>query len=229
MLPQLRDSLDASPATIRRDLTHLEQTGRLIRVHGGAIDPHRLDQESLFEERHNRSRKQKAAIADRAVELARPYQVIFVDAGTTCLPIGRRLLGVAGITIYTNSIPLIATQGTAAEIVCIGGKVKRVSNALVDSLALGWIRRLRFPLAFIGASGLSPQDGASASATDEAALKQLILERSERSVLVADSTKWERPSSVAFADWSVFDDWICDSGLAHRAAAMVHDVNVILA
>ena len=104
-------------------------------------------------------------------------------------------------------------------------------DALVDGLALGWIRRLRFPLAFIGASGLSATDGASASAADEAALKQLVIERSERSVLVADSTKWDRPADVAFANWPVINDWICDDLLPPRAARAVrdHGVNVILA
>tara|TARA_B100000809_G_scaffold224610_1_gene234885 strand:- start:900 stop:1655 length:756 start_codon:yes stop_codon:yes gene_type:complete len=228
---ELQSALGASPATIRRDLTHLDRIGRIIRVHGGAIDPGQFGGEKTFDDRGRRERRSKAAIADSAVDIARGYGVVYVDAGTTCLPIGRRLLGVADLTIYTNSIPLAATPGTAAEVVCIGGTVKHVSSALVDGLALGWIRRLRFPLAFIGASGLSATDGASASATDEAALKQLVIERSERSVLVADSTKWDRAADVVFADWPVINDWICDDRLAPRAAKAVrdHGVNVILA
>jgi len=33
---ELETRLDASPATIRRDLTRLEEGGRIVRVHGGA-------------------------------------------------------------------------------------------------------------------------------------------------------------------------------------------------
>lgn len=35
----LEARLDASPATIRRDLTRLEETGQIVRVHGGAKLP----------------------------------------------------------------------------------------------------------------------------------------------------------------------------------------------
>ena len=36
---ELEQLLDASPATIRRDLTRLEESGRIVRVHGGAKLP----------------------------------------------------------------------------------------------------------------------------------------------------------------------------------------------
>jgi DeoR/GlpR family transcriptional regulator of sugar metabolism len=39
---------------------------------------------------------------------------------------------------------------------------------------------------------------------------EAILARAKRKVLLADSTKWERPSIIRFAEWSEIDDWITD-------------------
>jgi DeoR/GlpR family transcriptional regulator of sugar metabolism len=40
----------------------------------------------------------------------------------------------------------------------------------------------------------------------------IIRERSEK-VLLADASKWERPSIIRFAEWNEIDDWITDKPL----------------
>jgi DeoR/GlpR family transcriptional regulator of sugar metabolism len=41
-------------------------------------------------------------------------------------------------------------------------------------------------------------------------MKRAILARSTRKVLLADLTKWGKPSTIRFAPWKEFDDWIVD-------------------
>ncbi len=42
-------------------------------------------------------------------------------------------------------------------------------------------------------------------------MTKAILSRAKRKILLADSTKWESPSSIRFAEWSELDDWITDT------------------
>lgn len=44
----------------------------------------------------------------------------------------------------------------------------------------------------------------------EAEMTKAILARAKRKILLADSTKWERPSIIRFAHWKEIDDWITD-------------------
>ena len=41
-------------------------------------------------------------------------------------------------------------------------------------------------------------------------MTKAILSRANRRILLADSTKWERPSIIRFAEWSELNDWITD-------------------
>jgi DeoR/GlpR family transcriptional regulator of sugar metabolism len=164
----------------------------------------------------------KRAIGVAAASLVEEGQTVLLDSGTTSLEVGHRLMSRSDITIITNS-PLFghAAQGAAARIIWIGGEFRPVSGALVGPLALEWLSNLRADWAFIGASGLSAAEGASTTETSEAAVKKAMIGRAARAVLVADSSKWEKPSTVRFASWTEFGLWVCDSALPAEAFELV--------
>jgi len=41
-------------------------------------------------------------------------------------------------------------------------------------------------------------------------MKKNMLSRAARKVLLADHTKWKNPSTIHFANWSDFTDWVTD-------------------
>jgi DeoR family fructose operon transcriptional repressor len=154
--------------------------------------------------------------------------VVFVDSGTTCLEIGRRLLS-QGVTIYTNSLALLAEPAhPQAQLYAIGGEARMLSRALVGGLAMHWLRNLHFDVAFIGASGLSAKEGASTTELTEASIKRECAARSRRAVLVADASKWERPVAVNFAPWSAFRDFITDYNPARRDLSALRRARVVV-
>jgi len=210
----LRRRVDVSPATLRRDLAALESTHDLIRVHGGVMHPSAILGESTFAQRDRVSVAAKSRIAEKAAALVPDGATILIDSGTTCLQLGLRLLPRADLTLITNSIPLLAKaweQQAAARIMAAGGEMRGISGALTGQLALEWLRQLRADLGFIGASGLHPEDGLSTTELAEASWKQLLLERSEQSIVLATLEKWDRPSHVQFATWEAVDQWVTDN------------------
>lgn len=217
----LEKALRISPATLRRDLTELEAEQKVVRFHGGAAHPAYLTGEPSLEEKSQSSRAEKQAIAAAAVALVEARSTIFLDAGTTCLEIGRALIGRQDLTIIANSIAFaqLAREG-AARVICLGGEVRGVTAALVGPLALAWVSQLNARLAFIGSSGLA-SDGPSTTELSEAAIKQEMITRAGAAVLVADASKWNSPSVVRIAPWSAFSHFISDSRLSHNAAADV--------
>lgn len=207
----LGDALGVSMATLRRDLTFLGQNDRVVRVHGGVFHPSAVAGESSFGQRTAMSVKSKRAIAGAVVRRIPQRATVFLDSGTTCLEAGRLLRSRADLTIITNSLPLIAThEQFRARLLVLGGEMRSVSGALVGDLALAALGRLRADFALIGASGLHPQDGAGTTELLESAVKREWIARSERTILLADASKWTQSTLVCFARWEEFDEFYTD-------------------
>jgi DeoR/GlpR family transcriptional regulator of sugar metabolism len=222
-LPRL---LNASPATVRRDIDQLDRLGRLIRTHGSVLHPDHAQSELPFSRKARSAVPAKKAIAAAAVRLVAPGSVVFVDSGTTCLEIGRLLLATE-VTIYTNSLALLSEPlNPRSQVNAIGGEARALSRALVGGLAMNWLKHLHFDAAFIGASGLSPSEGASTTELSEAMIKRECAARSRRPVLVADGLKWNRPVAVQFAPWGAFRDFITDHRLTPREQATLRRAKV---
>jgi len=225
---QLQEMVNVSPATLRRDLTDLEKSGDILRVHGGVLDPSYVRAEISFDERLLRNRSGKKDIAALAVSLIPSGASVFVDAGSTCLEAGKMLLSRPDVTIITHSVALISLslQGQA-EVVCIGGALRRVSGALIGAAALGTLAQIKADYAFLGTSGAT-MEGCSTTEVTEAEMKQMILARSKRSILLADISKWNTESTIRFAPWDSFDDWITDGDIPLQDRHFLEAVNLTL-
>ena len=208
---ELQDAMAVSRATIRRDLIELEQQGVLVRVHGGVVNSDFLAGEPTFDRRHQHQVQQKRAIGQAAAALIKPNVSVFVDAGSTCLEVARRLMIREDVKIFTHSIRvMVEAQHGQADVICIGGKLRRVSEALVDSFALSWLDHLHFDVAIVGVSGLCPKQGLSTTELSEAAVKQAIIARADQVILVANASKLGEPAPVHFAKWDQIGQWVVD-------------------
>lgn len=224
----LQRALRISPATLRRDLSEMEQSDLVVRVHGGVMHPSAVRGEPSFAQKGGQAMAAKRAIGRTTAELIPDGAVVFVDAGTTCLEVGRLLLPRKEVTLITNSIPLLllAAIGCEAKVISLGGELRAVSGALTGSLALSWLSAMRADIAVIAASGLSIDDGVSTTELAEAAIKQQFLERSKKRFLVADGSKWNAPSTAKFAEWKQFNAWVTDRSLDSHERAVLAEKKV---
>lgn len=208
---ELQQLVNVSPATLRRDLAELEQTGDVIRVHGGVLDAGYVRTEVSFDERMVLNRASKQAIAELAAALVSSGSTVLIDAGTTCLEVGKALLGRKDIRLITHSATLLnAAFQAEAPVLCIGGELRKVSGALIGGNALNALHLIHADIAFLGATGLDLREGCSTTEISEAEMKKTMLSRATRRVLLADHTKWGKPSAIHFAAWPAFTDWITD-------------------
>ena len=209
---ELQRLVQVSPATLRRDLAELELSGDLIRVHGGVLDPAYARAEISFDERMQRNSAAKKAIAAAAAQTVPPGATVLIDAGSTCLELGKALpRQQEDVRLITHSVALVAAAARGeADVLCLGGELRKVSGALTGGAALGALNSIHADMAFVGASGLDPVSGCSTTELSEAEMKKAILARASRRILLADHTKWKNPSTIHFAEWKSFHDWITD-------------------
>lgn len=208
---ELQEKIQASPATLRRDLTELEKSGDILRVHGGVLDPRYVRSEISFDERLLRNRTAKKSIAETAAALIPPGVSVFVDAGSTCLEAGKMLLRRKDVRVISHSVALLSLSlHGEAEFLCIGGELRRVSGALIGAEAIGALSHLRADYAFLGASGLDAE-GCFTTEVTEAEMKKAILARSNHHILLADISKWNTASTVQFTGWQEIHEWITNA------------------
>lgn len=207
----LTANLGISPATIRRDLSYLDRTDQVLRVHGGVLLPGTVSGEATFPQKAASAMKAKQRIAERVAETIPSGATVFIDGGTTCLDAGLLLRHRADLTIITNSLPLIAGyERFEAKLIVLGGERRAVSGALVGALAIDALCQLRADIALIGASGLHPAGGAGTTELLETAIKREWIHRAKRACLLADATKWHQNTSIRFADWNEFTEFYTD-------------------
>jgi len=209
---ELAQSLEASEATIRRDLVALSQSGKVIRTHGGVLLKSEVIQEAGFVEKSGTAVEAKRRIGRAAGRAVPSGACVFVDAGTTCLEAARALIGRGDVRLVTNSIPVLveACRGNV-PVTSVGGEVRGITRALVGGTTLEWFNDWRFDVALIGASGLDAEAGVFTTEPLEASVKIAVMKRAREPWLLADASKWQHPAAKRFARWSVFSRWFVDA------------------
>ncbi|MGP3919598.1 DeoR/GlpR family DNA-binding transcription regulator [Nonomuraea sp. 10N515B] len=219
----LAADLDVTTETIRRDLTSLERAGVLRRVHGGAIPVERLGFEPALAARDELMTAEKERIAKAALaELPEDGSVI-IDAGTTTGRLVQVLPADRELTVVVNSPPLATVLAARPNlhVIMLGGRLRGKTLATVDDWALRPLAHLNVDVAFIGTNGCSPARGLTTPDPAEAAIKRAMVKAAQRSVLLADHTKFSNTYLATFAELSQIDVVISDTGLDVTLAADV--------
>jgi len=203
-VPQIARELGVSGATIRRDLQAMHERKLLQRVHGGATLHNPMHVEPLFQDKASLNTGAKEHIADVALSLVDDHDIIYIDGGSTCLLLARRLEGKQDLTIVTNSLMAAAAlMDTRHRLVLAGGEFRGLSRTLVGPLTASVINSLHISKAFMGTIGFTLEDGISTTDPGEAFTKELVMRRANQVILLADSSKLGVPS---FARSGVLED-----------------------
>lgn len=187
--------LDVSPMTIRRDLDILEEEGKLIRIHGGAVLPKPLIQETSYFQKETINLEQKQKIAKKAISLVKPGQTIILDSGTTNLEIAKLLKEHEDLTIITNDINIASfLLNSPHQVIVTGGQLQNGIGALYGPQTYAFFESIHVDILFLGAPAVDIDAGVTSPTTEKSLIKQLMIQAAETSWLVADSTKLDTKS-----------------------------------
>lgn len=232
-LADLRELLDTSEATIRRDLEKLEEQGLIERTHGGAILSQHLSHESDYQQRRIAHQDEKIAIGALAAGLIEDGDIVFVNSGTTTTQLIKQVRGNANITIVTNNLAaLMETDHVGVDILLVGGQYQRISSSVAGRFASDNLRRVFAAKTFIGVDGFSYKYGCTIPAPDEAELVRVMIERTLGDLfLLADHSKWGIVSNHEVARINTFQYLISDQGLEADALSALahHGLKILLA
>lgn len=199
---QLVKELGVSEATIRRDLSALDELGKIKRVHGGAtiVEEEFLTHEDDVFTKHTKCVEQKKAIARYAASTIQDKDFVYIDAGTTTEYLVDSISKDVAAVYVTNGIvhaKKLISKGLKTYMV--GGLVKPLTEAVVGSDAALFIRKFNFTKAFIGTNGIHTEYGYTTVDAEEALIKSEVMKHSYMSFVLADYTKFGKVNAVTFA------------------------------
>lgn len=218
-----------SPATIRRELVKLDAEGVIYRVHGG-VTLHRFvaDQPTTSQKEGSHTRE-KAAIAEEAIKLIKPGDAVVLDAGTTTIQIARGILHMP-LRVITNDlrIGLLLAEYQQIETSITGGTVDWSSQSCIGPHATELLETIHPTMTFVSCNAFSTRNGITAPTFEKAYMKRTLLHQSGRTILVADSSKYDLTQLFEVGPLTDLDMIITDKGLNAEAAEEIRRMGVDL-
>lgn len=212
-LDELCRHFDVSKNTIRRDLNILEEQDAVKKVYGGVVWNEGNINIPSIAQREITMQEPKSRIACKAAELVGDNDIIILDSGTTVVQMIKHLTNRQNLTIITNSIPVIDVALTCQQfhMIVTGGDLYHPTASFVGIEAMSWLKRLNAGTLFLAVTGISLTKGITNYSTIEAEMKKVMMEVSERVVLLADHSKFDVVSLMKFADLKDIDVLITDA------------------
>jgi len=222
----LAERFGVTVQTIRRDLAELADTGRLQRVHGGAIMPSGTTNIG-YEDRRVLNQDAKRAIARACAAHIPDGASLFLNIGTSTEAVAYELLNHKRLLVVTNNMNVaqILAGNPECQVIVTGGTLRRSDGGLVGNLASNTIRQFKFDIAVIGCSALDQDGDLLDFDFQEVEVSQAIIAQSRRSFLVSDHSKFQRSAPARIASLADIDIFFTDDPLAQGLASRCRDWN----
>ena len=214
-IQELISHFQVSAATMYRDIAELTSRDVVKKVHGGIAFNERssvqqAQSSSPFQERIQRNREKKEAIAYQALQRVEENDILFLDSSTTVYYLALLLAKSAfsNLTIVTNSVTIIQEfHKFPAHYVCIalGGSYDVQLNSFLGQATLRELEYLEISKAFISAFGAG-NDKATTNHEHHAGLLMKVLEIAGKKYLLADKSKFNRTGLFRIAPHRTFDE-----------------------
>ena len=220
-IKELSEHLGVSEITIRRDLHVLEQQGRLRLINGVAVYRAPAETVSVYPEydlayEYTIFQQKKARIAQKAVSLLEPNDVVAIDIGSTMEHFSQNLPTDMHLTVLTYSMNTLRqlSERPNCDVICCGGYLYPNTQMFYSSEGISLIKRTCINKAFIAAAGISGKQNVTCIAPHEMDAKSALMRNSQSNILLADSSKFGKIFPTAYAHLKDFNIVISDTDLS---------------
>lgn len=186
----LAAELGATPVTIRNDLTALERDGYLVRMQGGAVISHRLENRFASDD-EDPAFLLKQTLAEEVARMVSDGQTIFFNSGTTTHHIARTLKEKKHLNIVTNSLSIAMELGNIPtfHVLLLGGEINASYGFTAGGDTQEQLSKYRADWAILSVDGVSAQGGITTCHPEEAIIDRLMMTNARRRLIAATGSK----------------------------------------
>ena len=225
-VPQLAEKFGVTHMTIHRDLDKLQHAGQIKKTWGGAKPTERMKFELDFTQRGQTSKKEKQAIAKKALEFISQGQRIILDTGTTTLELAYLLKDYKDITVITPSLAVasVLQYSSGIQTVLLGGIIRQGSPDLTGLVTESNLDMFFADIAFQGADGVGLDGTLYTEDMRIVKVDQKIKKQAAKSYILTDSSKIGKTALAANGIVNEVDAFITDDGIADEVKEHFKDM-----
>lgn len=210
-----------SPAIVRRNLTPQRATVS----QDGLLPPLPSGPRNVNDQHH---RRKKELIGREAAKLCSENEAVMLDGGSTTLQMCAHLDGL-NLQVLTNSLlilnALLSQQGT--RVLVPAGQVFPEQNIILSAAVNDDMPSFHAPTLFMGAAAIGP-DGLLQADFILVAAKRRLIDRAEKIVVLADSSKFDTSSGQVVCGLEEIDIVVTDAAVPPQSAQMLRQKGVKL-
>ncbi len=230
---ELSKEMDVTMVTVRKDLKLLEDKGLLYRSHGSATPVSPYVNDRPVNEKKLVQVDEKEKIASLAAKLIQEDEAIIIGSGTTVMALAKAIPKNMKLTVLTGAmnVTMALLDNQNMEIVQLGGVVRKSSSSVVGHYAEDMLVSFACSKLFLGVDGISPEFGLTTSNMMEAHLNSKMIKSVQKTIILADSSKFRRKGFGKICEIDDIDVIITDEGISETYKAMLEErgIEVLIA
>lgn len=212
--------LKVSAVTVRKDLKILEKNNQLFRTHGGASNTNPFAIDRPVNEKEGLQIEEKKNIAKKAATYIEDKDSIIIASGTTMLALAREITTPQKLTVITPALQVASelTRHLNIDILQLGGIIRKSSSSAVGSYAEEILNDFYCTKLFLGVDGIDFEFGVTTSDTMEAQLNRKMISVAQRTIVLADHTKFGKRGFSKICGLDEIDEIITDKSIPQTIA-----------
>ena len=225
---ELCDDFHISPVTARKDLKLLEEKGLLYRMHGGATltDPYATDRHVNDKEKLFLSEKMK--IGATAAKMVNANDSILIASGTSVLYLAKSIQPKDNLTVITSALNVAfeLNKHMGTEVILLGGVLRKRSASVTGLYAEANLQDFSCSKLFLGVDGIDLDFGLTTTNVMEAHLNRKMIDVSQKTIVLADSTKFGKRGFGRICGFEDIDEIITDEGISDFTQKALEDFGI---
>lgn len=189
---ELSRELGTTPVTIRSDLTALEQSGKLVRVQGGAMRKNSISQEYAEQVQPPVEHiNEKRAIAQAVAAQIQDGDTLFLNSGTTSQCVAEALCSRKNLNIVTNCLAVATKLGAVPTIrvALLGGEINAHYGFTYGGDSQEQLSRYQADWVILSVEGISLRSGITTHHAEEAVIDRMMMDGARKILIAADHSK----------------------------------------
>lgn len=224
----LSEALGVGANTIRHDLDVLQEEGKLVRSHGGAVLKEARMQRESYAKVRDTNIQEKAWIGEAALRYLPDEGSVFISDGTTTLQLASRLPQNTKLQVITAS-PQVALQvaaNTTATVDLLGGRIRPDSFATDTSLSEEALDMLYWDVTFMGLWAIDLDRGLTSIDRASALYERKLVNHGNKVVVMCDSSKFGKFSYAMLGPVGMIDVIITDNRISPETVEALTSMGV---
>jgi DeoR/GlpR family transcriptional regulator of sugar metabolism len=186
-----------------------------------SLEPDLIEREGLMVAERER-------IAASAVKLISVGDILMIGGGATTLQFARRVAVECNhLTIITHSfsIAMVLASNPTHKILMLPGQYDGREGLIHGAETIDALQRFRASKAFLGASGITAE-GPNDAGVGPGLIYGAMMRRASETIILADHTKFDRPSLSVYGEWSANMTLVSDQTPQDALAAALKQAQV---